>query len=105
MKIRKLNKTAMVHEDINYADLVCFIQLPYSKLFRVITLPRKHYGNQELRQVLNTLCLRYRNGVYFFRITAPEAMEDIGMTLLHMDVDCIFLQPEMMEANIPQNLN
>jgi len=87
-------------EDLkNYAgleDSVFFVQLRGSKLFRVALIPEKYCETDELFQVLRTLCIRYRKGMFFFKLD-NEAQLQVQETMMHMGVAHWFIQPAQSE--------
>lgn len=97
MKIHKLNfdfrdgfREALL--EVCKRDIV-FIRPFGAKLFRVYATPLD--STTELVQVLNTLCTRYSNGVWYFRILDV----DICDTLHHMGFDNLVVEPEESQLN------
>lgn len=71
------------------SDELAFIRPIGSNLYRVCSIPEKYQSSDkyvEIRQVLNTLCLRHHKGIYYFRFEDDEALIDVIETLAHMDV-------------------
>jgi len=71
-------------------DGVVFVRPTHGKLFRVFGAP----DNEEVRQVLTTLCTRYHKDVWYFRMPDHETRQQICATLFMMDVEQIVLEPD-----------
>lgn len=96
MKIIKLN-LALIRQQEDQYDELCFIRLPHSKLFRVTAVPEALVNNEEFFQVLRTLCVREKAGAFFFKIEDDEAMENIGAIMVEMGIDHVFVFPRVID--------
>ncbi len=85
MKIKKLNFSNAYIFDIPDEDILCFMKPLQGKLYRIkipeIKSPEK---KKELIQVLNTLCVRLHNNIWYFKIPDEETEKDIQAIFVEM---------------------
>lgn len=95
MKIKRLNIDRLKQIDDDLVDL-CFIKLPNSKLYRVITIPEEHIDNAEFIKLLHALSKRFHpvTGIFFFYFEDDER-HDVIRTLLDMGIQSYFVEPEL----------
>lgn len=87
--------------------MVVFIKPMNGRLFRVFNAPKIEVNpasphlvdDVELIQVLNTLCVRYHNGVWYFRMRDAAEMSDIAETLHYMGLQHAFAEPDKKHWN------
>lgn len=95
MRVKKLN--FQICEDLRKDDFI-FIRPYGSKLFRCPFVPDFIKDDQakhtELVQVLNTICTKAHNGVWYFKFDDADDKEDFLQTLLHMDMEPILGEPD-----------
>lgn len=86
MKIKKLNFEAK--EMFDLPEVLLFGRPLGSKLHRCNRVPEglTLEKEKEVRQVLNTLCVRFKNGCWFFRVGGKEDREDFTTMFWQMDV-------------------
>lgn len=91
MRIRKLNFAKAKRFDI--PDMLVFIKPLGSKLHRVFKLPELEEPDKsiELSQVLNTICTKKHQDVWYFAIQNPEDEQIITDTILLMDIQPIMV--------------
>ncbi len=91
MRIRQLNFAKAKYFDI--PDLLVFMKPLGSRLSRVFKLPELNDPDKsiELAQVLNTICTKKHNGIWYFAINNPEDEKIITDTLLLMDVQPLII--------------
>ena len=93
MRIRQLNFAKAKRFDI--PDMLVFMKPLGSKLSRVFKLPELDDPDKsiELAQVLNTICTKKHQDVWYFAMNNPEDERIITDTLLLMDIqpliDCL----------------
>ncbi len=85
--ITRLNISQFRHFNDPEFTVLYFVRPWGSRLFRVFSIPLSIVNREELIQVLNTLCVRLKHGVWYFK---SEDFEDISMTLTHMDIEHYF---------------
>lgn len=95
MKTRQLN--FQICQDILKDDFVC-IRLFGSKFYRCPQIPAYIKENKEKHtevvQVLNTLCNKKINGIWYFKFEDDDEKEDFLQTLLHMDMEPMMGEPD-----------
>lgn len=91
MRIRKLNFAKAKRFDI--PDMLVFIKPLGSKLHRVFKLPELDDPDKsiELAQVLNTICTKKHDNVWYFAINNPEDERIVQDTILLMDIQPIMV--------------
>lgn len=82
-------------------EALCFFRPLNAKLYRVVGLPDMEDTAKltELDQVVNTLCVCKKDGVWYFNIVDDEAFADIGMTLDYMNIPFFFITPDEASCN------
>lgn len=92
MKIRKIKFESIPYwEDLGTVDAICLLNFFNSKSFRICKLPEQTKNKEELIQVLNTICARYRNNVWYFN---KDAVQDLSEILLEMDQMPLIIEPD-----------
>jgi hypothetical protein len=90
----------MIYDNENLSlSSLCFFRPLGSRLFRVVGLPDVGNMCTELDQVLNTLCILKRRGVWYFKYEGQETIELIGSVMLEMDIPHFFIQPDEAWCN------
>lgn len=99
--IKKL--TFSVAQGFENNDQVIFYRPFGSKLHRVKNVPLNFPAEkqQEIIEVLNTLCLTKHKNIWYFKISDRETEDQIGDIFYHMEVSCLMLEPQI----IPKILN
>lgn len=91
MKIKQIDfKMIKEFENVSLSRL-CFFKPHPSRLYRVVGLPDVGNMCTELDQVLNTLCILKKDGVWYFK---AEAETDLLEILYAMDIDHLFIEPD-----------
>lgn len=99
MKIKSLNFQMIESNKELSMVALCFFKLLNSKLHRVVGLPEVGDKVTELDQVLNTLCLRKKDGIWYFRFTDQEAEMQIMEIMLEMDIPHLVCEPDETWCN------
>ncbi len=94
---------------------VVFIRPIGSALYRVFFAPTYRVDevgnthsidNTELVQVLNTICTRFLNGVWYFRFTDDAVREEIAGIFIEMECPHLFVEPdEPDEKDLTNQIN
>lgn len=77
-------------------QILLFFRPLSSKLYRVVGLPDNQDNLTELDQVLNTICLTKKAGVWYFK---KDHWEDIARILCEMNVPNYFIEPDEVFLN------
>lgn len=91
MKIKQIDFKMIYEFENESLSRLCFFKPHPSRLYRVVGLPDVGNMCTELDQVLNTLCILKRNGIWYFK---ADAEMDIMEILLEMDIDHLFIEPD-----------
>ena len=79
--------------------VLCIVRPFRAKIFRAQGLPPGRHDNQELEQVLNTLCFKKREGVWYFKLPDEEAIGEMCRILDEMAVPHVILEPDITALN------
>lgn len=92
MQFYKLNFVKTIH--FNVPNLLIFIKPFRSRLHRVYRVPTGYdpAKENEISQVLTSLCLRYHKGVWYFDLRDEDVETDIQNIFCTMEVDNVYIK-------------